>query len=289
MTLLFLYGPPAAGKLTVAREVAGLTGFSVFHNHLTIELAREVLPEPSTVRSELISTLRLATFEAASKAGVSLIFTFVYAAGDDDAFVAQIVEIVERYGGRICFVQLLASRETLLTRLSEPSRLGHSKIKRPEILESILATKDLLSPVIYGNHLTLDTDEQNPQTAARRIVEHFGLDLTPEAVLRDMYDAFNRRDVEGVLSSMAPDVEWPNDANEGWIQGHEAVRAYWTHRLGVIDSRVEPLSFEFEPDGHLVVRVRQVMRDLQGNLLSEDRVIHAYAFVKDKVRRMDIR
>lgn len=31
MKLIFLYGPVAAGKLTVARELAGITGFPLFH------------------------------------------------------------------------------------------------------------------------------------------------------------------------------------------------------------------------------------------------------------------
>ncbi len=32
--LLYLYGPPASGKLTVATALAKLTGFSLFQPHL---------------------------------------------------------------------------------------------------------------------------------------------------------------------------------------------------------------------------------------------------------------
>jgi replication-associated recombination protein RarA len=42
MKLLFLYGPPAVGKLTVAREVSALTGYRLFHNHLTVNLTLAV-------------------------------------------------------------------------------------------------------------------------------------------------------------------------------------------------------------------------------------------------------
>ena len=34
MKHLFLYGAPAVGKLTVAKELADLTGYKLFHNHL---------------------------------------------------------------------------------------------------------------------------------------------------------------------------------------------------------------------------------------------------------------
>ena len=38
MTLVFIYGPPGVGKLTTARALAELTGFRVFHDHLTVNL-----------------------------------------------------------------------------------------------------------------------------------------------------------------------------------------------------------------------------------------------------------
>ena len=37
MNLVFIHGPAASGKLTVARELARLTGFGVFHNHLVVD------------------------------------------------------------------------------------------------------------------------------------------------------------------------------------------------------------------------------------------------------------
>ena len=35
---IFSQGLPSVGKLTIARELAKLTGFEVFHNHLTVGL-----------------------------------------------------------------------------------------------------------------------------------------------------------------------------------------------------------------------------------------------------------
>jgi len=36
--LLVLYGPAASGKYTIAKELAAITGWSLFHNHLTVDL-----------------------------------------------------------------------------------------------------------------------------------------------------------------------------------------------------------------------------------------------------------
>ena len=41
-TLIYLYGPPASGKLTIAERVAERAGARLFHNHLTVDAARAV-------------------------------------------------------------------------------------------------------------------------------------------------------------------------------------------------------------------------------------------------------
>jgi hypothetical protein len=38
MKLIFIYGMPAVGKLTVAQELAAITGYRLFHNHLVVDL-----------------------------------------------------------------------------------------------------------------------------------------------------------------------------------------------------------------------------------------------------------
>ena len=37
MRLVFIHGPAARGKLTVAKELARLIDFRLFHNHLTVD------------------------------------------------------------------------------------------------------------------------------------------------------------------------------------------------------------------------------------------------------------
>jgi len=42
MKLVFIYGPPASGKLTVARELSKLTGFKLFDNHVSIRFVESL-------------------------------------------------------------------------------------------------------------------------------------------------------------------------------------------------------------------------------------------------------
>jgi hypothetical protein len=109
-----------------------------------------------------------------------------------------------------------------------------------------------------------------------------------ERLLRRAYEAFNARDIDGALALMQPDVDWPNGMEGGRELGHDAVRAYWTRQFGLIDSHVEPEGFEVDQEGRIVADVHQVVRDLEGAVLSDGRVRHVYTFRKGLVARMDI-
>ena len=110
-----------------------------------------------------------------------------------------------------------------------------------------------------------------------------------ERLLRRAYEAFNTRDVEAALALMHPDVDWPNGMEGGREVGRDAVRAYWMRQFGLIDSRVDPVGFEWDPEGRVVVDVHQVVRDLDGELLSDGLVQHVYTFRAGLVTHMEIR
>jgi hypothetical protein len=112
--------------------------------------------------------------------------------------------------------------------------------------------------------------------------------LKEEQLLRQAYAAFNARDIDGALALMHPDVDWPNGMEGGRELGHEAVRAYWTRQFGLIDSHVEPLGFDRDDEGRIVVDVHQVVRNLEGSVLSDGRVRHVYTLRDGLVSRMDI-
>ena len=109
-----------------------------------------------------------------------------------------------------------------------------------------------------------------------------------EESFRKLYAAFNARDIDTVLSALEPDVDWENGMEGGRVHGRDAVRAYWERQFTLIDGRVEPQAFEELPDGRVSVTVRQRVRDLEGNLLSEGEVRHIYELREHLITRMDI-
>jgi ketosteroid isomerase-like protein len=111
----------------------------------------------------------------------------------------------------------------------------------------------------------------------------------PAAVLRALYAAFNRRDIDAVLARMHPDVAWPNGWEGGVVVGHAAVRDYWTRQWAAIDPTVTPETITEAADGRVDVEVRQLVKDLGGEILSDGAVRHIYSFQGGLIAAMEIR
>ena len=129
MKLVVIYGAPGVGKLTTALALGNLTGFRVFHNHLSFNLVRAIFDFPSPPFLDLMQTIRLATFEAAARERLpGLVFTFVYANPGDDAFVRRMTETVERHGGEVLFARLTCDAASHERRVMAGERQGLGKI-----------------------------------------------------------------------------------------------------------------------------------------------------------------
>jgi len=175
-TLVYLYGPPAVGKLTVAIELRHQTGFRLFHNHLTVDAIRPVFDFATQPFTDVIHRLRLDVFETAASHGSNLIFTnnSVWGIPNGRALFRSFAEEarirVERAGGRVVFVQLTAPAETLSERVGSESRRELGKLVRTERLTELLAQLDA-SP-LHADDLVIDTSKLQPSQAAAHVVTH---------------------------------------------------------------------------------------------------------------------
>ena len=95
--------------------------------------------------------------------------------------------------------------------------------------------------------------------------------------------------MDAALELMHRDVDWPNGMEGGRERGREAVRRYWTRQFTMIDSHVEPESLLHTDDGRVAVHVHAVVRDLDGNVVSDGYVEHVYSFRDGLVAHMEIR
>jgi 2-phosphoglycerate kinase len=175
MKLIFIYGSPAVGKLTVANEIAARTGFKVFHNHLSIDAIRPVFDYGTKPFGRLVNLIRVETIREAARENVDLIYTFCYAKDFDDPHVAKVAAAVEENGGEVCFVLLKADRRALDRRVTEESRRQMGKAKTVEMMNYFHETFDLLSPVPMRESLIIDNTNLSAADTARQIINHFRL------------------------------------------------------------------------------------------------------------------
>jgi hypothetical protein len=138
MDFVVIYGPPSAGKLTVAKELSRLTGYKLFHNHVSLNCVSTVFDYNEGPFWDLVHMIRFSVIEAAAREGVDLIFTFVYALEEDDEYVDQFCGLVEKHGGGVCPVQLTCDMPVLEQRVVSPGRAELEKVSTIDRLRRML-------------------------------------------------------------------------------------------------------------------------------------------------------
>jgi ketosteroid isomerase-like protein len=109
-----------------------------------------------------------------------------------------------------------------------------------------------------------------------------------KTVIEQAYSAFNQRDIDGALALMTEDVSWPKASEGGKVVGKEEIRGYWTRQWGEFDPHVEPLAMTDEDGGKTRVRVHQLVRSLQGDVLADSEVLHVFSMKSGLIAAMDL-
>ncbi|MCM3869811.1 MAG: AAA family ATPase [Pyrinomonadaceae bacterium] len=182
MKLIFLHGLPGVGKLTVARELATITGYKLFHNHLTVDLVTSVFEFGSEPFVELREKIWLEVFAQAGKAGLGgLIFTFAPESTVRDSFIPEAQSLVEVKGGEVLFVELTCSLEELEKRLTSASRQDFGKLNSLRLFRELNAAGTFDNPRIPPSVFALDITALSADEAAKIIAKklELGIRLSP--------------------------------------------------------------------------------------------------------------
>ena len=174
MKLIFIYGIPAVGKLTVAEKLSYITGIPVFHNHLSRDLVGDIYGSDLMANYELVDSIRADVLTYCAKNNTDLIFTYVYGGEEDDVKVQRFTKCVEDNGGEVHFVELLADEEELINRVDNESRKRFKKLTDRNVIQEL--TKDLDKfHIPYVNSITINTSELTPDESAKLLAEKIKL------------------------------------------------------------------------------------------------------------------
>lgn len=174
MKLIFIYGPPASGKLTISEILSQRTDIPVFHNHHARDLVEDIYKENLLDHYALVERIRIDVLDYCSRNDTDLIFTYVYGGLGDDAIVKTFVETVKENNGEVIFVELTATREDLINRIDNESRKQYKKLTNPEVLNKM--TKDMtVFSIPNVDALKIDTSQLGAIEAADLIAQKLGL------------------------------------------------------------------------------------------------------------------
>src|SRR5678816_3628060 len=97
-----IYGPPAVGKLTVAKEVARLTGLKLFDNHLSVNMVQPIFGWDNEAYVRTLRAVRLAVITEAARQEIDLVSPMVYLHPGSLPYMEQLEELLGSLGSQLC-------------------------------------------------------------------------------------------------------------------------------------------------------------------------------------------
>ncbi len=173
MKLIIIYGPPASGKLTVAKELSKITGYKLLHNHLFADLAGEIFEFGNKDFFEFINETRLNLIERALKKKVEgIIMTLVYIKGKHEPLLRKLIKLVNKNRGTYHFVRLKCTNKELLKRVKLPSRKKYRKLTSQKILNQSLKEGDKNEKIKFVRSYEINNTKIPAKKVSEMIKEH---------------------------------------------------------------------------------------------------------------------
>lgn len=190
LNLVIICGPPASGKMTVGQELQKITGYKLFHNHMSLELVNQFFDFGTSNFRSLDRKIRFDIFEEVAKSPLEgLIFTIVMAFNqkEDEEYIDQIIDVFDNRNLTLCMVELVCDLDERLKRNRHENRLKHKPTKRDvEASEKrlLLNEKRYRMNSVSGDFPTkkihkINNTHLTAAETAHKIVEHYSLNQAP--------------------------------------------------------------------------------------------------------------
>lgn len=183
---VLIIGPQAVGKMTVGQELAKLTGYKLFYNHMTIEMVRLIFDYDKEVFHKMNKNIRYEVFKEFSKSNEKgIIFTGCFDFGNDFEVEKEETDKWMNLFDESYVIELEATLEERLKRNKTSNRLEHKASKRDlewserDLLRSV--TKHKLNSdlgegeKIFRNYIRINNTNISAEEVAKMIKEKFDL------------------------------------------------------------------------------------------------------------------
>ena len=174
MEVIFLHGPPAVGKLTIAKALHARIPARLSDNHAAIDLAKTVIDFGAPGFWDLIHKLRLDLLEAAAASDTPYFLTTACYHTGDEGIIHDWQTVMDRYGATFLPVHLVCTPQAQAQRVVQSDRTARGKLDQITGLDHYMAKNDY-APLARDNCLRLDTTSLSPSASAEHIIDHFNL------------------------------------------------------------------------------------------------------------------
>ena len=155
--LVLIIGPQAVGKMTVGQELAKLTGYKLFYNHMTIEMVRLIFDYDKNVYERMNRLIRYEIFKEFAKSNEKgIIITRCFDFGKEFKEEKAETDNWMRLFEKSYVIELETSLEERLKRNKTANRLRHKASKR----DFEWSERDLLKSM-EKHRLNSEPDEGN--------------------------------------------------------------------------------------------------------------------------------
>ncbi|MEM7336654.1 MAG: hypothetical protein AAF490_31535 [Chloroflexota bacterium] len=171
MKLIFLHGPPASGKYTIAKAIESLIPCKNFHNHLTVDVAKALFEFGTDPFFELLRKLRLDALEIAARENIgTVVMTFCYSHPHGLPVVELYEQTILKYSGEFLPVFLQTSKKVLESRVVQSSRVKMRKVSTVEGLRKHQARWNNVA-LPRENCVIVTTDGKTAVQCAQEIID----------------------------------------------------------------------------------------------------------------------
>ena len=183
---ILLIGPQAVGKMTVGQELAKMTEYKLFYNHMTIEMVRLIFDYDKKAYQRINQLIRYEVFKEFAKSNEKgIIFTGCFDFGDDFEEEKQEMDRWMSLFEESYVIELEASLEERLKRNKTDNRLEHKASKRNlewsenDLIKSMTKHKFNSKPdegeKIFKNYIKINNENLSAKKVATIIKERFDL------------------------------------------------------------------------------------------------------------------
>lgn len=184
---VLIIGPQAVGKMTVGQELSKLIGYKLMHNHMTIEIVRQIFDYDKEIYQKMNQQIRYEIFKEFAKSNEKgIIFTYCFDFGEK--FFKEEKQEIEKWSSlfeETYVIELEASLETRLKRNKTENRLKHKESKRDikwsenEMIKSLekhkLNSEEGQGEKIFKNYVRINNENLLAKEVAEIIKQKFKL------------------------------------------------------------------------------------------------------------------